>query len=108
MDVDEPIHISHKDALLASSLVGRLALDMSTRAASMLGQDGVLYLAATRVLRQDDATVPVGKTPFIFEHRHLQEVPRVKELDDVETKAILERVGLWKAICRRHEDRRKA
>jgi hypothetical protein len=106
MNVGEPIQITHKDALLASSLVGRLALDMSTRATSMLGKDGVVYLAATRVLRQDDATTPIGKTPFIFVHRHLQDVLRVKELDDVETKTILERVGLWKAVCRRHEELR--
>jgi hypothetical protein len=108
MDVGEPIQISHKDALLASSLVGRLALDMSTWATSTLGADGVLYLAAARLLKQDDVAELVGKTPFIFIHRYLHEVLRVKELNEVETKRILERVGIWKDICRRHEELRKA
>lgn len=99
----ESITITYKEALLTSSMLRLLAHDMTQKAMQELGQDGLVHLVVSRLLKYK-ATTPVGgrdNTGLL--HKHLEKVHRVNSMTNKNTRQILEKVDLWKDWNRWHQ-----
>jgi hypothetical protein len=90
-----PIRISHKEAILASSLLRMLAWDMTRHAVVELGEEGLLYVLVSRILKERPPGLVGGKSFFGKLHAHLKLVHRVEGLESKRTRVILERFEMW-------------
>lgn len=90
----DAIKITHREAILASSMLRTLAYDMALRAIEDLGTAGFLHVIASKEIKRNMNLVG-GKESTSNLHNHLNGVYRLKDLNHTETREILEHLGLW-------------
>lgn len=104
LTVPSPIHftdgqvirITHREAILASSMLRRIALDVAQRTLASLGIEGLVYVKASRAIRAKDRSLIGGRLPTTRIRDLLHRRNRVPKLDHAQFRETLEHLGLWK------------
>jgi len=91
----DPLKITHKDAVLASSLVRRFALDMNSQARNVLGEHGMLFLAMKDLMNGPADRYLPSKDHYSRLHEILRAEYRFSALDTSTTRHLLEEIMLW-------------
>lgn len=100
--------VDHRDAILASSLLRRIAHDMNELALRALGPEGLVYMAARETLLANPPTIgaSTGRSPIAVIHAALGFDYRVSDLNDAETIALLQRLNIWKPCLKALDEMR--
>ena len=99
----DEIKITHREAILASSLLRNLAWDMTKNAVAELGELGMYYLIVSRALKKKDPIIVGGKTYFSKLHAHLENKFRIKNITNKKTRELLETLDYWEDFKSWHE-----
>jgi hypothetical protein len=104
---DARIELDHRDVILASSMLRRIAVHMNGCAVHELGPLGMVYFAARRSLLESPPSIPTTSTKSAVKviHEALHLTYRVNGLSETETIAYLEDIGIWRK-CRLAFDKR--
>lgn len=92
----QAIRITHREAILASSMLRRIALDVAQRSLTSLGIEGLVYVKASRTIKAKDRNLIGGRLPTTRIREVLHRRNRVPKLTHSEFRETLEYLGLWR------------
>jgi hypothetical protein len=99
----QDITFVHRHAILASSVLRLVALDLNAIALSRLGTDGVVFLAARRLFIDRPPSLEILSTKSVAHAMHavLGDRYRVMGLTAAETRQIMRDLDIWQECNRR-------
>jgi hypothetical protein len=103
LNAGENIAFVHRHAILASSVLRLIAIDLNTIALSRLGAEGVVFLTARRLFFDKPPALPIVSTKSVQHAMHgaLADRYRVMALTAVETRQLMRDLDIWQPCNRR-------